>query len=254
MMAIDWNKAALALKHEVTEHGGFLTLLKDSLRERFDIGRLTERIAEDLRDTLAENGMDVVPHPYYFRGTLVRVYDTEGDVGRIALAVAYPQDVPETKLVDVVRLYARENAGKDRRSDDVPWLLALDIFLQLVIGRPPDGWEDLDDDREPFELCYALAESLGLPAETVDDKEMRLIAGAVCACRPHRERWDGAPESIGTALAEALRKQKESFNIVLREAAKYLLRGGDVPLHKVELGRLGLRYRREARGGVGWLR
>lgn len=51
-VAIDWNKAAAALKHEVREHGGFLTLPKDSLRERFDIARLTERISEDLQSTL----------------------------------------------------------------------------------------------------------------------------------------------------------------------------------------------------------
>lgn len=198
--------------------------------------------------------MLVIPHPYG-REALVRAYDTASEIGRMALAVACPQDVPETALVDVVKLYARANAGKDRRSDDVPWLSALDVFLQMVVGKPPEGWEDLDDDREPFQLLDALAESLGLGANVVDDKDtLRRIAGAVCACRPHRDRWEGAPAGLGAALAEAARKQKESFDSVLHEAAKHLLEGKDIPLHNVELGRLGLRYRREARGGIGWLR
>jgi len=171
------------------------------------------------------------------------------------MAVAYSQDVSERALVDVVKLYARANAGKDRRSDDVPWLSALDVFLQVVIGKPPDGWEDLDDDREPFQLRDALAESLRLQTDIVDDKEtLRRIAGAVCACRPHRYRWDGAPAGLGTALSEAARKQKESFDSILREAARHLLDGGEIPTRNVELGRLGLRYRHEAKGGIGWLR
>jgi hypothetical protein len=43
-MPIDWNAAAVGLKREVRSHGGFLTMQKDSLRERFDIGRLKEKI------------------------------------------------------------------------------------------------------------------------------------------------------------------------------------------------------------------
>ena len=42
-MTIDWNEAAVALKRDVDEHGGFLTLQKDTLRERFGIGRLAEK-------------------------------------------------------------------------------------------------------------------------------------------------------------------------------------------------------------------
>jgi len=251
-MTIDWNKAAVALKHDVVEHGGFLTVQKDSLRERFDIGRLTERITQDLLSTLEQHGMIVVPHPY-FPGTSLRVYDKESEIGKIALAVVEPQGVSERALVDVVKLYTRANAGRDRRSDDVPWLLALDVFLPLVIGKPPEGWEDLDDEREPFQLRNALAERLGLQ-DIVDDKETVRIAGAVCACRPHRLRWEGAPSGLGAALAEAARKQKESFEGVLREAAKHLLEGAEIPSRHVKLGRLGLRYRREAQGGIGWLR
>ena len=37
-MMIDWNEAARALKRDVDEHRGFLTLQKETLKERFDIG------------------------------------------------------------------------------------------------------------------------------------------------------------------------------------------------------------------------
>jgi len=253
-MTIDWNEAAIGLKRDVREHGGFLTMQKESLRERFDIGRLKERITQDLLSTLDQHGMIVFPHPYSMQGTSLRVYDVETDIGKIALAVGYPQDMPETALVDAVNLHRRVNEGKDRRSDDVPWLSGLDVFLQLVIGRPPEGWEDLEDDREPYQLRDALAASLKLPADTADAKETIRIAGAVCACRPHRLRWEGAPPGLGIALAEAARKQKDIFDGVLREAAKHILGGAEIPSRDVELGRLGLRYRREAQGGIGWLR
>ena len=68
-MTIDWNEAAVGLKRDVGEHGGFLTMQRDALRERFGIGRLTERITQDLLDTLDEHGMIVFPHPYDMQGT-----------------------------------------------------------------------------------------------------------------------------------------------------------------------------------------
>jgi len=76
----------------------------------------------------------------------------------------------------------------------------------------------------------------------------------VCACRPHRLLWEDAPPGLGAALAEAAKKQKAIFDGVLREAAKHLLEGAEIPSRNVELGCLGLRYRHEAKGGIGWLR
>jgi hypothetical protein len=251
---IDWKEAAIGLNRDVSEHGGFLTMQRDTLRERFGIGRLTQRISQDLTTTLYEHGMIVFPHPYYMQGSSLRVYDVESEIGKIALAIADPQLATERALVDAVNLHTRANAGKDRRSVDVPWLSALDVFLQLVIGRPPEGWEDLEDGREPYQLVAALAASLDLPAEVADAHETVRIAGAVCACRPHGHRWEGAPPGLAVALAEAARKQKEIFEGVLQEAAKHLLGGAEIPSRNVELGRLGLRYRREAKGGIGWLR
>ena len=55
---------------------------------------------------------------------------------------------------------------------------------------------------------------------------------------------------LGATLAEAARKQKDIFDGVLREAAKHLLGGAEIPSRKVDLGRLGLRYRREAQGDI----
>ena len=184
------------------------------------------------------------------QGTSLRVYDVESEIGKIALAVVDPQDVPERALVDAVNLHERATAGKHRRSVCVPWLSALDVFLQLVIGRPPEGWEDLDDDREPYQLVEALAESLELPADIVHATETIRMAGAVCACRPRVPRWEGAPPALGAILAEAARKQKDIFDGVLREAAKHLLGGAEIPSRDVDLGRLGLRYRREAQGDI----
>ena len=86
-MTIDWNEAAVGLKRDVDKHGGFLTMQKDALRERFDIGRLAEKNTQDLLDTLDEHGMIVMPHPYDVQGTSLRVYDVESEIGKIALAV-----------------------------------------------------------------------------------------------------------------------------------------------------------------------
>jgi len=256
-MTIDWNDAAAQLKRDVCEHGGFLTITRDELRSRFGIGRLTPGQAGELETTLYEHSMAIWPPPHlYETGNTVRVYDIESEIGKIAFAVLFPHDVSEKALADAVRLHNRANAGKDRRSDDVPWLQAFDVFLQLVIGRPPEGWEDLEDDREPYQLRRELARSLGLPDDLEEEREVETvrIAGAVCACRPHRTRWEGAPPGLAAALTDAARRQKEIFDRVLREAAEHLLGGADIPSHNVELGRLGLRYRREAEGGIGWLR
>jgi hypothetical protein len=245
-MTIDWDEAAVKLKREVRDHGGFLTMQRDTLREWFDIGRLAERNTQDLLDTLDEHGMIILPHPYYMGGTSLRIYDVETEIGKIALAISNPQEVPETVLLDVVKLHARVKAGMGRRSDHVPWLSALDIFLELVIGRTPEGWEELDDDREPYQLVKSLAASLELPAEIVHAKETIRIAGAVGACRPRVRAWESAPPALVAILAEAARKQKYIFDGMLRDAAKYLLGGAEIPSRDVDLGRLGLRYRREA--------
>ena len=41
-MTIDWNNAAVALKRDVREHGGFLTMQRDTFKERFGLGKLAK--------------------------------------------------------------------------------------------------------------------------------------------------------------------------------------------------------------------
>lgn len=254
---MDWNEAAASLKRRVQQGGyGFLTIQKDELRAAFDIGALKEKNANELTTKLDEHRMCIIPHPYYdyYGGSTFRVYDLDHEIGRIARAVERPHENLDTALKDVSRLYDRERAAKDMRSDDVPWPLALDVFFQVLIGRAPEGWEDLRDDRHPRELAAELAASLELPAGLTDASETIRLAGAVCAQRPRGPRWDGPSSALSEAFIEADRKQKELFDRVLREAAKHLLAKDEVPTRSVELGRLGLRYRREAQGGLGWMR
>src|SRR5947209_15941303 len=89
-MTIDWNEAAVSLKRDVGEHGGFLTMQRDTLRERFGIGRLREGTARDLVTMLSKHGIIVFPNPQV-QGTLLRIYDVETDIGKIARAVVDPQ-------------------------------------------------------------------------------------------------------------------------------------------------------------------
>ncbi len=249
-MTIDKNEAAVRLKRDVDEHGGFLTLQRDNLRERFGIGGLGKIKTEELVDTLRKYRMKVIPHPYNMQGTSLRVYDVESEIGMIALAVVEPQTVSERALVDAAYLHERASAGKRRRSVFVPWLSALDVFLQLVIGRSPEGWEDLEDGREPYQLVEALAKSLELTADTVHATETIRLAGAVCACRPRWRLWEGVPPTLVATLSEAARKQKDIFDMVLLEAAEHLVGGAGIPSCEVDLGRLGLRYRRESQGEI----
>jgi hypothetical protein len=249
-MTIDGNEAARALKRDLDEHGGFLTLQKRMLGERFEIGGFGKRNSEELVDTLHRHGMFVFPHPNDPEVKSLRVYDVESEIGKVALAVIDPQGVSERALIDAMKLHARAAEGKWRRAVCVPWLLALDVFFQLVIGKPPDGWEDLDDGREPYKLVEALAASLRLPADIVHEEATIRMAGAVCACRPRGSRWQGTPPALGAILAEAARKQKDIFGGVLRETAEHLLGGAEIPSFEVDLGSLGLRYRREAQGDI----
>jgi hypothetical protein len=241
-MTIVWETAAADLKRDVLAHGGFLTIRKDTLRERFEIGRLTEGIAQDLLKTFNESGLIVFPNPY--ESGPFRVYEVQSEIGKVALAVLNPESFPETALVDVVNLHDRATAAKHRRSVNVPWLLALDVFLQVVLARQPEGWEDLDD-REPFQLGEALAERLELPREMFHATETKRVAGAVWACRPRVSPWESVPPSLASILAEAARKQKFIFDGMLRDAAKHLLGRAEIPSCNVDLGCIGLRKRRE---------
>ena len=222
---IEWTEAAAGLKREVHAHGGFLTLQRDVLRERFGIGRLTEKNTDELVATLDQHRMIVHPHPYA-QGTSLRVYDAESEIGKTALAVLDPQNVSERALVDAVNLHARANAGIDRRSDDVPWLLALDVFLQLVIGRPPEGWVGRPRGR-----------SRALPARRRSRREPRIAdpCSAVQRDGAHRRRGVRVPRagfSVGGCSARSRRGACGGRAEAERHLRRSPPRGGQAPARR----------------------
>lgn len=234
---------------------GFLTMRKDELREAFGIGRMTEGLSATLEEALGRQGVFVHPSPYW-AGTSLRLYDVKHPLASLAEAVTKPDVVPDTALRKVSDAVDREVAGKNLRSDDAPWLIVFDLFLQVVLGREPDGWEELRDDRHPSELARELSSSLGLLPGTADSQSTLRIAAAVCAVKPKKRSWL-ARDFLGTddneaavfplldGLAAAGRRAAEDHERVLGQAARLLLRKEAWPSEPVELGLLGLRYRRE---------
>lgn len=243
-MMSDWHDAARDLRNDVCAHGGFLTIQREQLRDRFGIGRLTQNNSEDLLELLDKHRLFIFPHPYNDQGATLRVYDIESEIGKIAQAVAEPHRATERALADAVHLQERAVAGKHRRSVCVPWLSAFEVYLQLIDGKPLDHWEDLDDDRQPVQLLIDLAALLGLKPEV--DSIARHLARAVRACRPSVPRWDDGPLPLPMILKEVERKQQFICDGLLQDAAKHLLERGTIPVCEIDLGRLGLRYRREA--------
>ena len=64
-------------------------------------------------------------------------------------------------------------------------------------------------------------------------------------------QWKNAPPALAAILTEAARKQKYIFDGMLHDAAKHFLDGAQIPSRDVDLGKLGLRYRRETQGEIG---
>lgn len=228
---------------------------REDLRAEFNIGRFSEAQANAVIEALRQHEIFVHPHPS--TGTSnVRLYDWHHPVGKMAHAVIHSDDVPDTPLTMAAHLFARERAGRDLRSDDAPWIDVFDIFMQLVIGREPEGWEELRDSRHPSELARELARALELPEGVVDQPSTFRIAAAVCAFRPKRHRRLAAefastsvPEPALDRLVEDLdrarRRMKDEYEHLLRCTARLLLGTEELPLRSVEVGVLGLRYRRE---------
>ena len=259
-MTIDWNEAAVGLKRDVDKHGGFLTLQKDELARRFDIGRLAEKITEELVDTLRSYGDDRLSAPLpacrgrrsastmskarsgRSHGPFVEPQDSAGDGDRRRREPARARDRREASAdPSVCRGYRRLTCSFSSSSGDRPRAgrISMTVVSLTSSSRPSP-------------------QSLELTADLAHATATIRMAGAVYACRPRESRWEGAPARVpvearcGTRaiLAEAARKQKEIFDGVLREAAKHLHGGAEVPSCDVDLGRLGLRYRREAQGDI----
>jgi hypothetical protein len=234
---------------------GFLTMRRDGLRDAFGIGRFTEGQAEAVCEALGRLGVFVYPHPFDNVSTL-RLYDQKHPIAGIAEAVALPDAMPETALRNASEVFARERAGRDIRSDDAPWLVAFDILLQTVIGREPEGWEEMRDDRHPSQLARELGQALGFAQGVTDQIALLRLAAAVCAFRPRRRQWLASELSGGAegpsavlpfidGLEAANRRLRDEHERLLHQAARFLLRADEVPSVAVELGLLGLRYRRE---------
>lgn len=253
--AMTFEDVAKSISSRVRATGrGFLTLRKDELREAFGVGRLTESQADQIDDALEDAGVYVFPHPYVSGATL-RLYDHKHPIGELAVAVAEPENTTDAPLRRAADSFARERAGRDLRSEDVSWLEALEIFLQLVMGREPQGWEDLRDQRHGSMLARELAAALDLEPAVAESPTVIKLAAAVCCLRPKARGWNAAdlatdPESsyaaeLVTILDARDRRVREELDRALRAAARVLLDGKEIPGAQVELGTLGMRRRRE---------
>jgi len=254
------ESAAAAVAGRVREsRRGFLTVTRDALRDDFAIGRFTQQQSDLLCEALEKHGVFVHPRPFNGPPT-VRLYLRGHVLAEVAESVINPESIPDSPLRRAAEVFARIHAGTHLRSDDVTWLSAFDLLLQVVLGRPPEGWEDLNDDRHPSQLARELAHALGLAAGISDHASTLRVAAAVCALRPRGRRWTsaelmapGVSESGAAAFVSAVRSahvalQTEHENL-LRRAAQLLLAKDEVPTHPVELGLLGLRFRREEAEG-----
>jgi hypothetical protein len=254
---MSFDDAAVTLAARLRATGqGFLTMRRDELRDAFGIGRLTEGQSQSVVEALNRQGVVSIPHPFA-SGPTLRLYDEQHPIGDIAWAIVRPDSIPDSPLRRAADAFTRQNAGRDLRSDDVPWPLAFDVFLQVVLGRDLDDWEELRDDRHPSELARTLATALGFQPGLADQPSTLRIAAATCSIRPRRRSWvasefvlEGDPTAAAQPLLEALatahRRQKDEHERVLQQAARLLLGSGEIPNHPVELGLLGLRYRRES--------
>ena len=201
-------------------------------------------------DTLRKHEMIVFPHPYNVQGTSLRVYDVESEIGKIARAVVEPQDVPETALVDAVNLHAaRPLASSGDPSVCHGYRRSTCSFNSSSGDRPRAG-------RISRTVVSLTSLSRPWPRASncllISFMRRRLSAWPAPCALAARAGYGGKARRRHSAprLAEAARKQKDIFDRVLREAAEHLLGGAEIPSCDVDLGGLGLRYRREAQGDI----
>jgi hypothetical protein len=249
-----FDDAASALAHRLRIEGsGFLTLSKTELKNGFQIGVLTPNHAARIAEALESVEVFVWPHPSD-TGQSLRIYDLRHALGKAARAIACPDGVTDAPITGVSATIAREVAARDLRLADVPWLEAFGMLLELVLGREPDDWEDLKNDRHPVGLARELARALRIDVELLDHPVVLRLAGAASMFRPpdrlYREEElatdDGFAAHAGDVM-KAIQSSKEGVtehrNALLHAMAKLVLRGGEPPKVQVEIGALGLRRR-----------
>ena len=256
MPADDFGAVATRIAMQIRSGSqGFISMKKEALREAFGVGRMTVGLSDQIVQALWDERIFIHPNPAECANTL-RVYDHTHPIGKAAHAVVAPESATDAPLHALARLHERAKAGEELRSDDVPWLEAFNILLQLAVGKEPDDWEDLRDDRHGSMLAQELAQSLGLDPTVVSARWFINLAAAVNSGRPRR-RTPQAGEMVGSpaalpaaeALATLLERRDTQIRTLHREslelAAQTVLLGEGVPVNNVELGVLGMRRRIE---------
>lgn len=255
----DFDAVAKTIRRDVDAGGmGFISMVRNDLREAYGIGRLTERLGGLVNQSLEEHGLWAFPSPAY-PSDVLRIYDLSHPVGRAARAVTHPDEMPDTPLREHARLLNRHAAGAELRSDDVPWLEALELLMELAIGHEPQGWEDVRDDRHGLQLARELAGALDLESTMPQEPSFLRIAAAMCADSRRRRSYE-AQELVATSeglpfarrlveeLAQRVEAIERSHYKALQLAAQAVLGGEHVPGNRVELGLLGLRRKVEVSG------
>lgn len=253
---MSFEDAAKQLAQHVRAGGhGFLTISKEQLRQRFEIGRLTDNLSEQIVEALDEVELTISPYPSA-AGYNLRVYDLLHPLGAAALAVSSPDESTDAALLKLSDLVSRSHAAQALRSDDVPWLDALRLLLQLSLGREPDGWEDLRNDRHGSELARHIAAELGLDPSLPESPALVRLAALADCFRP-LERTPSAAELLPPGVSElnahgllevfgaTQRRMAEQHAQLLAAIGRTLLHGAELPARQIEVGLLGLRRRRE---------
>jgi hypothetical protein len=252
----DFDAVAKQIAGQVRISGsGFLTMRREELRAAFQIGRFTTNLSDRVVEAL--EAIDIMVHPFPSENCYsLRLYELRHPIGQAAHAVIAPDESTDAPLRRLAELQARAHAGTELRSDDVPWIEAFDLLLQVSIGREPDGWEELRDDRHGSMLARELAQALGLSPNVAAASWFLRLAAAVCAGRPRAARLSpdaivAGPDAVrdGAVVVQLLEERdaalRDSHHRTLEAAARAVLGAPDLPSRQVELGVLKLRRRVE---------
>lgn len=253
---MSFELAAKQLAHEIRASGrGFVTVSKEQLKQRFDIGRLTANLSASIEEALEAVELIAAPQPNE-AGLNLRVYDLRHPLGAAARSVTWPDTSTDAPLVELSDLVSRAQAGRELRSEDVPWLEALQMLFQLSLGREPAGWEDVRDDRHSSELARSLAGELGLDPLVLESSTFLRLASVVDCYQPAERPLQAAdlvmdvelafdPYNLLAVIQETQQRMAIQQKQLLMTIARSFLQGAEPPMKQVEVGLLGLRRRRE---------
>jgi hypothetical protein len=250
-------RAAEQLAEEIRKSSDhFLTITKKELSDRFGIQRMTEGLGNEIATALANLRIDIHPHPWQARN-VVRLYDLDHPVGGLFLAVIEPDRMVDVPLRRYVNLVTREEDGRAGKTELVPWIEAFAMMLEALLGREPEGWEDMVLDRSHRALAATLADALGLDedGDPLVQQQRQRLAGLAGRWRPIGRKYAAEEivarpneipigEAVIQAVAEIDRVIRRHRTEVVNAIAKLVL-GGDPPKTEIDVARVGLRRRRE---------